>query len=69
MKELDSQRIQFELEAVGAKFEMTAVQQRMLSIISDDQTSAPGEMTSVQQRMLAIMSNVPTSTPRAVRLR
>ena len=66
MKELNSQRIQFELEAVGAKFEMTAVQQRMLSIISDAQTSAPDEMTSVQQRMLAIMSNVPASAPRAI---
>ena len=61
MKELDSQRAQFELAAVGAKFEMTAVQQRMLAIISDAQTSAPNEMTAVQQRMLAIISDVPTS--------
>ena len=37
-KELESQRAQFELAAVGAKIEMATVQQRMLATISDVST-------------------------------
>ena len=40
MKELESQKAQFELAAVGAKIELATVQQRMLAAISDVSTSA-----------------------------
>ena len=42
------------------------MQQRMMSVLSNDRTSASGGLTSVQQRLLAIMSNAPTPTPQAV---
>ena len=72
MKELESQRAQFELAAVGAKIEMATVQQRMLATISDVSTSATAPSVIDPTWVLlpgarAPHLNVPVvTTPRAV---